>query len=70
MIDAHPVLEIRPYYPTQDACDAACKALEKHRQRADKAEADLAALDASGGIPPTGLPGDFNPHWPPLRGDQ
>jgi hypothetical protein len=39
-IDAHPVLEIRPYYPTQWAYDQACKALEKHRQRADEAEVD------------------------------
>lgn len=38
-IDEDPVLEIRPYYPTQDAYDAACAALEKHRQRADVAEA-------------------------------
>jgi hypothetical protein len=40
-IAEHPVVEIRPYYPTQDAYDAACAALEKHRQRADQAEADL-----------------------------
>jgi hypothetical protein len=40
VIDEHPVLEIRPYYPTQDAYDSACRALEKHRARADEAEAD------------------------------
>jgi DNA repair ATPase RecN len=36
--DAHPVFEIRPYYPTEHAYDAACKALQKHRQRAEQAE--------------------------------
>lgn len=28
-IEAHPVLEVRPYYPTKDAYDAACRALEE-----------------------------------------
>jgi len=32
--------------PTQDAYDAAVRALEKHRERADNAEAELAALRA------------------------
>lgn len=40
VIERDPVLEIRPYYPTQHAYDAACRALEKHRTRADAAEAD------------------------------
>lgn len=40
LIEEDPVLEIRPYYPTQDAYDAACYALEKHRKRANEAEAD------------------------------
>lgn len=31
-IEDHPSLTIRHYAPTQDAYDAACRALEKHRQ--------------------------------------
>ncbi|MFF0378674.1 hypothetical protein [Actinoplanes missouriensis] len=30
--------------PTQDAYDATVRALEKHRERADRAEAELAAI--------------------------
>lgn len=43
-IEEHPVLGIRPYYPTQDAYDATCRALEKHRKRADQAEASIARV--------------------------
>lgn len=32
-------VEVFRKYPTPDAYDAACKALQKHRERADKAEA-------------------------------
>ena len=45
-IEAHPALTIRHYAPTQDAYDAACKALEKHRARADEAEAEAERLTA------------------------
>ncbi|NEA22621.1 hypothetical protein [Actinomadura bangladeshensis] len=37
-IAAHPSLTIRHYAPTKDAYDAACRALEEHRGRADAAE--------------------------------
>lgn len=36
VIEQDPVLEIRPYYPTQDAYDAACRALANHRERAER----------------------------------
>ena len=42
LLIAYDALEDRP--PTQWAYDAACKALEKHRARADKAEAQRDAL--------------------------
>lgn len=41
------VADYRFHRPTQWAYDAACAAIEKHRQRADKAEAELAALKAT-----------------------
>lgn len=40
MSDAYP----HECVPTQEAYDAACAALEKHRARADDAEADLARM--------------------------
>jgi hypothetical protein len=44
-LEAHPSLTIRHYAPTQDAYDAACAALEKHRTRADEAEAEWLTTD-------------------------
>ncbi|MCQ0011954.1 hypothetical protein [Actinomadura madurae] len=37
-IEAHPSLTIRHHAPTKDAYDAACRALEEHRERANTAE--------------------------------
>lgn len=44
-IEAHPSLTIRHYAPTQDAHDAACRALEKHRARADATEVEWLTSD-------------------------
>jgi len=41
------VTDYRFHRPTQWAYEAACRAIEKHRQRADEAEAELTALKAS-----------------------
>ncbi|MGI5223545.1 hypothetical protein [Actinoallomurus sp. CA-142502] len=35
-VEEDPILEIRPYYPTQHAYEAACRALANHRERADR----------------------------------
>ncbi|TDD31658.1 hypothetical protein E1287_25700 [Actinomadura sp. KC06] len=47
-LDDHASREVRHYAPTQDAYDAACKALHHHRQRADEAERRAAELEAEG----------------------
>lgn len=47
-VDEHAFLEVRHYAPTQDAYDAACKALEEQRKRADAAEQAAAELEAEG----------------------
>jgi hypothetical protein len=39
-LDAHPLLEIRPYHPTRDAYTAADKAVWAHLRRAEEAEAE------------------------------
>lgn len=52
-IEAHPALTIRHYAPTRDAYDAACRALEKHRARADEAEAAVTEVQRLHGKPRT-----------------
>jgi hypothetical protein len=77
------MLEDCPVHGSEEHRPLALKAaIERVREAVAKygewldGEDVLAALDASGGgqqappQPPTGLPGDFNPHWPPLRGDR
>lgn len=55
-VDEDPVLEIRPYYPTQDSYNAACRALENHRARAGTYR-DL-AIEILGHFTETGHPGE------------
>lgn len=60
-IAAHPVLTIRHYAPTQDAYDAACRALGQHRATAAILAGRL-AVHARCDVHPATVPADGCPH--------
>ena len=45
-LEAAQIASLQAQYPTQDAYDLACAAIEKHRSRADAAEAEVTRLRA------------------------